>query len=209
MEGFMMKNVEIIKLRESLKASVMGLFIITLLFTGLIPAYASAQKRKIVSIGEYNIQLHSRNTSNSGVHIAGYTGYNGTNVHLWDNRIDNANKLWKFKAYGKKGDGIHLIYSAKYTNKVLEVSNFSNNDGANVQIWERSFIQKDGRWIQNPYQLWQATSSGSNLYLMNIGSKKYLDVSAGQKRNGANIHQWHFTGSSNQAFGLVLPGYRF
>ena len=39
---------------------------------------------------------------------------------------------------------------------------------------------------------------GKTYYIKNVLSQKYMDVSRNSKSNGANVHQWAFTGANNQ-----------
>ena len=39
---------------------------------------------------------------------------------------------------------------------------------------------------------------GKTYYIKNVHSQKYLDVSGISRENGANVHQWAFTGENNQ-----------
>jgi hypothetical protein len=214
LEVFIMKNVKSTKLWEDLKGSVIRLFIISSLFTILIPAYASAGIVNNLKIdSRYSYEIRPNNATTKGLHVDGkYGGLGKGNVQLWDNGIRTTNKLWKFKAYGNIKNGVYLIYSMRWTNKVLEVANSSTNNGANVQISDRSDITTYSKnvngvlipkKVQNPHQLWHVYYLNGKLFLKNRGSGKYLDVSGSGTGNGTNIHQWNYHGRANQQFKLL------
>ncbi len=47
---------------------------------------------------------------------------------------------------------------------------------------------------------------GKTYYIKNVNSGKYLDVAAFSNSNGANIHQWSFTGAINQQWKVISLG---
>lgn len=83
------------------------------------------------------------------------------------------------------------------TGKVLDVSNASRDDGANVQQYG---------WNGTGAQRWRV-EGGRTFRLVNVNSGKCLDVESGSRDAGANIQQWSCHGRENQAWMFERTGY--
>lgn len=97
---------------------------------------------------------------------------------------------WVFSSTGIDMSGFWEIASALDSNKRLDVSGASKNDGGNVQIWESNGGLAQRWWIR---------SAGDGWYtLMPCNSALHLDIANGSGANGANVQQWSGNGSKAQ-----------
>ena len=128
---------------------------------------------------------------------------NGTNVHLW---TDNGgeSQQWKFiETLPMRGrldalasenrsvlaDGWYRV-SSHGSSAVLDVSNGSPADGANVQLW---------RWDGVDQQVWRVSHDEKGyVTLTNARSGKVLEVDAGVAIAGQNVQQWKSMGTEGQ-----------
>lgn len=51
-------------------------------------------------------------------------------------------------------------------------------------------------------------NKGNAFFIKNRKTGKYLDVQGGKAKNGANIHQWEFTGNKNQQWRMIEVDYQ-
>ncbi|WP_072621269.1 RICIN domain-containing protein [Spirulina major] len=81
------------------------------------------------------------------------------------------------------------------TNKCLDVQDWSENDGGNIQQWDCT---------GNSNQAWQLEKNQQTGHdqIISAHSKKCLDVQDWSENDGGNIQQWDCTGNSNQAWHL-------
>ncbi len=87
------------------------------------------------------------------------------------------------------------------SNRTLDISGASNNNGANLQLW--------GTDVSNPptHRQWEVISTGGNyVRLKGVDSGKSLEVSAGSNSNGANVQQWAYQGTTHQQWELISVG---
>lgn len=132
--------------------------------------------------------------------LSGGETVNGANIQIYESN-ESEGQRWIFTkvvtieqlAAAHRSDiedGTYIIESAINNNYVLNVTDASNNNKANVQIYSKneSEIQK---WI---------ISHDTNGYItiMNAQSKKVLDVSGASTKNGTNIQQYESNGSRAQ-----------
>ena len=135
---------------------------------------------------------------------------NGTNVHLW---TDNGgeSQQWKFiETLPMRGrldalasenrsvlaDGWYRV-SSHGSSAVLDVSNGSSADGANVQLW---------RWDGVDQQVWRVSHDEKGyVTLTNARSGKALDVDGGLAVAGRNVQQWRSDGVWAQKW-VAVPG---
>ncbi|WP_025742286.1 RICIN domain-containing protein [Aquimarina pacifica] len=92
------------------------------------------------------------------------------------------------------------IYKIKgvQSDKYLEVSAYSHQNGANIQIWSDNNAAS---------QQWEVLSVGDGIFrFKNVESGKCLDVERYSTENGGNIHQWEYRGTTNQQWTLVDDG---
>ena len=79
----------------------------------------------------------------------------------------------------------------------MDVNNSSQDDGANVQIWN---------YWSGTTQQWQIIEQETGIYQLKARhSGKCLDVS--DTTNGANVRQWTCNGNESQQFLLTLADY--
>lgn len=91
---------------------------------------------------------------------------------------------------GNIPDGTYTISPASNTGAVLDVSNGSTADGANVQLYSANNTKA---------QAWKITNVGSGyVTITNVGSGKALDVWSGLLRQGTNVQQYTSTSTDSQ-----------
>ncbi|QYR20333.1 RICIN domain-containing protein [Paenibacillus sp. sptzw28] len=106
--------------------------------------------------------------------------------------------------YGDPVSGVNtsLIYKIINENsgKVLDVSNSSTADGANVQQWTS--------WSPGTNQQWDFVDAGGGYYkIMNVNSGKVLDVAGMSTADGANVQQYtSWSPGANQQWQMVDNG---
>ena len=154
-----------------------------------------AQKWIIKDLGNGNYNIISK-CNNLYLDVDSAMAKNGTNIQVFDGNGTNAQKF-KFEKYeegivGSKTieDGIYVIKTALNENYVLDISEASKKDGANVQLWSNANV------IQQRYKV---TYLNNGYYsIINMNSGKALDVSEGSKKPGANVWQWNSVGVDAQ-----------
>lgn len=78
--------------------------------------------------------------------------------------------------------GTYLLKSVISSSRVVDISDASKSDGANVQLWS---------YNQTAAQLFELVVDENGWYtIRNVCSKKVLDVAWGQASAGANVHQY-------------------
>ncbi len=99
-------------------------------------------------------------------------------------------------------DGIYTISTIIDSNHVLDVSEASTRDGANIQIWKRNNTQAQ--------QFKVSHDSNGFVTFTNVKSRRALDVCYASARNGANI--WQHTSNGTRAQKWIVKrdgdGYR-
>ena len=136
--------------------------------------------------GYYNIISKCNNLY---LDICGADTSNGTNVQMYEQNGTNAQKfnLVKLRQQELKNgqeieDGIYNIKLALDSNKVLDISEGSKKNGANLQIW------KDSNVLQQEFII---TFMEDGYYKIQVlHSNKVLDVQGANKNNGANVQQY-------------------
>lgn len=97
---------------------------------------------------------------------------------------------WIFSSTGIDMSGFWEVASVLDSNKRLDVSGASKNDGGNVQIW-----QSNGGLAQR----WWIRSAGDGWYTLTpCNSALRLDIANGSAASGANVQQWSGNGSKAQ-----------
>lgn len=99
-------------------------------------------------------------------------------------------------------EGDYVIGSSLSDGKVVDVSDSSTDDGANVQIWDSNMANG---------QRWSLSYDAEGRYtITNIGSGKVLDVSYGISSEGNNVWQWTSNDTDAQRWYIVSTsgGYR-
>lgn len=86
--------------------------------------------------------------------------------------------------------GVYTISSAVNSGQVVDVSNGSTDNGANIQIYENN---------DSGAQIWKIEYGTDGLYTFtNIQSNKVLDVNGGNVYNGNNVQQYQSNGTLAQ-----------
>lgn len=87
-------------------------------------------------------------------------------------------------------DGIYTIKSAQNERYVLDITGVSENNLANLEIWENHYGTNQKFYVK---------SIGDGYYIISaMNSNKYLDVEGASCRDGANVLQFSYHGNSNQ-----------
>ena len=122
--------------------------------------------------------------------IASASTQNGTNIQVYEGNGSNAQKF-KFTQVGELKDGIYSIQTALDRSKVLDVSQASCADGANIQIWEN--VNENQQKFKLKY------NSQSKTYTISaVHSDKVLDVDNAGKISGTNVQQYTSNNSEAQ-----------
>ena len=118
---------------------------------------------------------------------------NGANVRInYDNNLNNQKFNFVEINEGTKtvNDGIYEITTSLASNMLVDVSEGSNSDGANVQIWA------DANVNQQKFKI-EYVSSG-NYKIICKRSGKALTVSTEENAYSSNVYQSTYKGTSNQ-----------
>ena len=86
-------------------------------------------------------------------------------------------------------EGTYIIYSALDNHKCVDVYGTSNDDGANIQLYE---------YCEAGYNKFKITAFGDAHRITNIKSNKCVDVADASSDNGANIWQYKFNETAAQ-----------
>lgn len=113
-------------------------------------------------------------------------GPNGASINLNHLKIGTASTLTYYEIV------------ARHSGKVLDVSGYSNNNGAVVTQWDH--------W-GGANQQWRLEDVGGGYYaIVARHSGKALDVSGFSNNNGAVVTQWDYWGGANQQWQLTDVG---
>lgn len=109
----------------------------------------------------------------------------GANIQQWDFG-GSPNQVWDVL---DQGNGRVAIIN-KGSGLALDVTNGNPDDGANIQQF---------RFSGATNQLWQLERNGSFMQIVNVATRRCLDVDAGRiNENGANVQQWSCSRQPNQ-----------
>ena|GEM_PF-2793605 len=124
------------------------------------------------------------------VHYAGGSKpWRKSNVKFY-NEWNKFRKEIDNRLYKTISDGIYTIESAVKNNMVLDISNSSRNNEANLQLWDSNGTNA---------QKFHVFHVGAGLYeLAPMCSGKRVDVDHSGKSNGTNIWQWEANGTDAQ-----------
>lgn len=133
---------------------------------------------------------------------------NGANIQVYEG---NHTKAQKFKftkipelisAKLPEGDGIYHIVTALDNNKVLEVSEGSYYNFANIQLWNDSKAQ------QKRFEI-KYNEASKSYTIIAAHSGKALDVANGATTNGTNVQQYdsNYTQAQQWIFEKAQDGY--
>ena len=125
------------------------------------------------------------------------------NIYLGNAVLSNEQK-WQMKRVIPKGveisvsNGNYRIFSSLANRMVLDISNGSRNNGANVQIWSDNGTMAQSFYISKESDGWYSIKNNS--------SGKYLDVDNGNAASGTNLKQWQKNENSAQKFKFYDAG---
>ncbi len=92
------------------------------------------------------------------------------------------------------------IWQSRHSLRVLDVRDWSTDNGAPIQQWDWHGGNNQRFWIDDV---------GGDLFaLRSVHSGKVLDVSGWSADNGAPIQQWDMHGGNNQLWQIVMPSPR-
>ena len=121
---------------------------------------------------------------------------NGTKLDIYEGNETEAQKfIFKdatLKANQEIPDGIYKIATKLNSNMVLDVNGGSNNNGANVQIWENDNVQ------QKKFEITYHTENNGYYEIKSVNSGKVLDIAGASTKNGANVQQYEANGTEAQ-----------
>ena len=138
------------------------------------------------TIGEGNYIISSALNKNKNIDVAGANTNNGTNIHLWENNGNNAQK-WLVKLLD---NGYYSFHSLLNNNKCLAIKDTNYNKGTNIILNdcnESDLQQFEIKDLNNGY--FSIISKNNDLY---------LDVSGANTNNGTNIALWENNGNNAQ-----------
>lgn len=128
--------------------------------------------------------------------VSGASNQSGTNVQVWENNGTRAQKFALEKAQLVE-NGVYALQSGVYFPVVLDVSNGSHNNGANVQTWYSNGTDA---------QRFRVTLNDDGTYsIINVASGKALDITWGDKSVGANVWMYENNHTAAQKWN-ILPG---
>lgn len=151
-----------------------------------------AQKWIAIKQLDGSVQLISALDINKCIDLNGANADNGSNIQICNSNGTNAQR-WILEEVSTiddiankyreaVADGICVIKSAVNERYVLDVSNGSSFDGANVQLYERN---------DTDAQKWTISHDEKGYVIItNIGSGKVLDVESASTNNGTNVQQY-------------------
>ncbi len=91
--------------------------------------------------------------------------------------------------------GQDYVIESFTTSRVLDVYNFSKDNGASIIFWDRH--------DQNN-QIFHCEPAGDGFYLLrNILSNKFIEIRNSEQGDDAVAQQWEYTGAHNQQFKMV------
>ena len=94
-------------------------------------------------------------------------------------------------------EGTYYIMN-KLSGKVLDVNEWSKENGANVHQWD---------YTEGQNQQWRISHASNGYYnLIAVHSNKALDVDGKSTIDGANVHQWAFNGDDNEQWEFIIAG---
>jgi GH25 family lysozyme M1 (1,4-beta-N-acetylmuramidase) len=155
-------------------------------------AYSGSNNQKwwLLDNGDGSYSLMST-YSGKVLDVKGGSSSNGTNLqqYTWDK--NNAQKFTLTESNAQTAvEGTYMIRTALTTDKTIDISGGSQNNGANAQIYQMN---------NSSAQYFKVKYNGDGTYtFFSEKSGKVLDVSGGSYANGANVQQYASNGSAAQ-----------
>ena len=153
---------------------------------------SSPQQWEIRDAGDESYYIISR-CNGLFLDVASGQAQNGTNVQVYEGNGTNAQKF-KIEKYEEPRqtieDGIYSISTMLDKEYVLDISEASKGNNANVQIWKNDNVAQ---------QKFKITYQKDGYYcITNVNSRKALDVDNGAGEAGTNVQQYQKNNSAAQ-----------
>jgi hypothetical protein len=132
--------------------------------------------------------------------VFGGQNTNGAKLILWEKAAGKQNQSWTIDELAPSlPSGAYSIRTAGTGNRSLDVSGNSQEDGAQILLWD--FHQGENQYF------WLEWIPETGYYLiLGIGAQKSLDVYGGSTAPGAQIIQWEPHGGLNQQWSITDSG---
>ena len=145
-----------------------------------------------------NNALYTIQNVNSGMYmeVTGGTAANGTNVQQWGAYEAASHNTWKVKY---AGNGYYKLYSqvGDGNTYLLDITNASTADGANIQIYE------DTQCDAQLFKFVKASDGLYRIYTKVTTDASCVEVADASTASGANVQQWEDNGHNCQLWRLT------
>ena len=126
--------------------------------------------------------------------LASKSPQDGTNIEVnenlnGENQKFKLRKIEEIKSEKTIENGVYTIFTALDQNKVLDVSEASKKDGANIQIWDN---------VNVPQQKFYVSFEKGYYTIKNVNSGKMMDVAGANTATYANVWQYEGNGTDAQ-----------
>ena len=130
-----------------------------------------------------------------------YGGYTkaGTNIQIWTN-YGSAGQSFIFEKTNKNviENGLYEIQTMADSNKVLDVTGQSTDNGANVEIWERT---------NGNNQKFNVSYAGDGYYtISDVRTGKMVEICEENSSPGTNVHMWEANETDRQKWKIEKNG---
>ena len=154
------------------------------------------QQFSIKETGNGYFSIAAKNNQNINIDVSGANTNNGTNIQLWSANTSNAQKWKSTEVIDLKQtiyNNTYTIISALDSNKSLDVSGASTNNGTNIQIWENNNTNA---------QKWTVTYLNNGYYNIKtkLNTNKCLEVKNSNYSIYSNIQISNCNNNDNQKF---------
>lgn len=127
--------------------------------------------------------------SNKCIDIAAISFDNGAPMQLWED-VNGDNQKWKIQNVDTVKEDSEYVITSVNSNKVLDVENNSDENGALIQQYE---------YNGNNNQIWYIRYIDDKyFYIESKNSGKVIDVKNQDTQNGTIVYQWEYNGQDNQ-----------
>lgn len=167
----------------------------------MAPADVKAQQW-VARIDSNGIEFVSADDQDLSLDVKGGNFASTSNIQVHSSNGSAAQRFRLRATSATIDNGTYFIRMASHAGSVLDVSDGSHSDGANVQIWQNN---------DSGAQKWNFSRNGDGSYnIINAASGKALDVKDAAASSGTNIQQWLRNGSAAQRWYIeyVSGGFR-
>lgn len=167
----------------------------------MAPADVKAQQW-VARIDSNGIEFVSADDQDLSLDVKGGNFASTSNIQVHSSNGSAAQRFRLRATSATINNGTYFIRMASHAGSVLDVSDGSHSDGANVQIWQNN---------DSGAQKWNFSRNGDGSYnIINAASGKALDVKDAAASSGTNIQQWLRNGSAAQRWYIeyVSGGFR-